>query len=150
MARSFCSTLFFLGTAFPPWKILWLYKTFHDLSQYNVQNARKTNMKSKGFKLCLKMFWSVCKSPILSVKLKYPGTFTTFQFASFHFIQFLWKHNSFMWTYAFRRKKSEETLHLQPWRISLHLHFYICKLPFIQQISLETKMSPLISQMLAY
>ena len=51
---------------------------------------------------------------------KYPGFFTPFRFASFHFILFLWKLNSFMWIY-------EETLCLQPRRyvsISLHLHLY--------------------------
>ena len=63
---------------------------------------------------------------LLSMKLKYPGFFTTFQFASFHFILFLWKLNSFIWIYTFKRKKIfEETLCIKPWRYvssSLHLH----------------------------
>ena len=42
-----------------------------------------------------KWFWIaleiVCKLPILSIKLIYPGFFATFQFASFPYILFLWK-----------------------------------------------------------
>ena len=51
---------------------------------------------------------------------------TTFRFASFHFILFLWKHDSFMWIYAFKRKKFKETLHLQPrqYRYTCLFHFF--------------------------
>ena len=51
------------------------------------------------------LFSSVCKLPILSIKLKYPGFFTSFQFSSLHYVLFLWKYNSFMGIYAFKRKK---------------------------------------------
>ena len=49
-----------------------------------------------------------------------------FDFASFHFILFLWKHDSFMWIYAFKRKKFKETLHLQPrqYRYTCLFHFF--------------------------
>ena len=64
-------------------------------------------MKSKGFE-CLKLFWSVWKLPILSIKLKYPVVLKTFQTASFHFIQFWWKHNSFTRIYAFIRNNTSK------------------------------------------
>ena len=72
---------------------------------------------------------------------------TFVRYALFHFIQFLWKHNSFMWIFAFRRKNLKETLRFQPQRyVSISLHFHL----YANYPSLETKMSPLISQMLAF
>ena len=56
--------------------------------------------------LCSNLFSSVCKLPILSIKLKYPGFFTSFQFSSLHYVLFLWKYNSVMGIYAFKRKKN--------------------------------------------
>ena len=55
--------------------------------------------------MCSNLFSSVCKLPILSIKLKYPGFFTSFQFSSLHYVLFLWKYNSVMGIYAFKRKK---------------------------------------------
>ena len=62
---------------------------------------------------------------------------------------------------CFQKKKNfEETLHLQPrwWSVirvyfAYIIHLYnslICKLPLIRRISLETKMSPFISQMFVH
>ena len=78
---------------------------------------------------------------LLSIKLKYPDSFTTFRFASSHFLLFFCKLNSFMWIYAFKRKKTlEETLCFQQRRfVSISLHLHLCKLPFIERISVETK-----------
>ena len=56
--------------------------------------------------MCSNLFSSVCKLPILSIKLKYPGFFTSFQFSSLHYVLFLWKYNSVMGIYAFKRKKN--------------------------------------------
>ena len=63
--------------------------------------------------------------------LSFPSHWTILTFvwyALFHFIQFLWKHNSFMWIFAFSEGKNlKETLRFQPRRyvsISLHLHLY--------------------------
>ena len=43
-------------------------------------------MKSNGLELSSKLFSSVCKLPIVFIKLKYPGFFPTFRIASSHFI----------------------------------------------------------------
>ena len=68
---------------------------------------------------------------LLCIKLKY-DFFTTFRFVSFHFIIFVLAEFFYM-----------------PRRfISILLPLHLCKLPFIWRISLETKMSPSISQML--
>ena len=56
--------------------------------------------------LCSNLFSSVCKLTILSIKLKYPGFFTSFQFSSLHYVLFLWKYNSVMGSYAFKSKKN--------------------------------------------
>ena len=56
--------------------------------------------------MCSNLFSSVCKLPILSIKLKYPGFFTSFQFSLLHYVLFLWKYNSVMGIYAFKRKKN--------------------------------------------
>ena len=91
-------------------------------------------------------FLSACKSPARSLtfhQTEISWIFATFRFASFHFVLFLCKLNSFMWIYAFKRKKKnlEETLCLQPRRfVSISLHLHLCKLPFIERISVETKM----------
>ena len=55
---------------------------------------------------------SVCKSPTLSLTFHQTQIswlfFTTFRFASFHFILFLCKLYSFMWIYAFKWKKTSK------------------------------------------
>ena len=87
------------------------------------KKKKQAESRTYGFELLSKLFCQNANHPpfrLLSIKLKYPGFFTPFRFASFHFILFLWKLNSFMWIY-------EETLCLQPRRyvsISLHLHLY--------------------------
>ena len=71
-------------------------------------------MKVNSFELRLKLFpWGKSHMQITypSIKLKYPGCFMTFWFASRPFILFLWKHNSFMSIYVFTRKNFVETLH---------------------------------------
>ena len=63
-----------------------------------------------GFERRSKLFW--CKSPTLWLKY-FPSNsnslifFTTFRFASFHFILFLCKLYSLMWIYALKRKKKK-------------------------------------------
>ena len=88
---------------------------------------------------------SLCKLPILSIKLKYPGLFfTTLRFHSFHFILFLWKNNSLM-CLGFQKEKTSK-------KRSVYNHGDTClfhKATFIRWISLETNMSPLISEILA-
>ena len=79
--------------------------------------------------------------------------FTTFQFALFHFILFLWSVILSCEFMLSKGKNFEETLRLQPRRyitILLHLHSYEIKLPFFWQILLEIKILPLIFQMLAF
>ena len=88
--------------------------------------------------------------------LSFPSHWTILTFvryALFHFIQFLWKHNSFMWIFAFRRKKLERNFAFSTTAICIY--FASLTLSYMQitlhwWISLETKMSPLISQMLAF
>ena len=87
---------------------------FSDLSQWNVQNIRKTNRTSNGFKLCWKLFLTACISPILSpnvlsIKLKYLGFLTTFWFALFHFTFYI----IFAKAEFFHVRNFEETLCLQ-------------------------------------
>ena len=43
-------------------------------------------MPEKQIKMKWKRFSSVCKLPMVSIKLKYPGFFTTFRIGSSHFI----------------------------------------------------------------
>ena len=73
-------------------------------------------------------FLSVCKLPILSIKLKYPGFFMTFRLASFHFILFCESIIlSCKLTLSKKNNNFGETLRLQPRRylsISPHLHLY--------------------------
>ena len=47
---------------------------------------KQIKMKWNAFELRSKRFSSVCKLPIVSMKLKYSGFFTTFRIASSHFI----------------------------------------------------------------
>ena len=47
---------------------------------------KQIKIKWNAFELRSKRFSSVCKLPIVSIKLKYPGFFTTFRIASSHFI----------------------------------------------------------------
>ena len=76
---------------------------------------------------------------------------TFVQYALFHFVQFLWKHNSFMWIFAFRRKKLGRNFAFSTTAICV----YFASLTYMQitlhrWILLETKTSPLISHMLAF
>ena len=89
---------------------------------------------------------------LLSIELKYPDyIFTTFRFASFHFI-ILCKLSSFMRIYAFKRKKRRGNVVFTTTAICIYFASLtlICKLLFIHQISLKTKMSILNSQMLTF
>ena len=75
--------------------------------------------------------------------------FTIFDFSFVSFYIYKSSVNSFMWIYAFKRKKLCGNVCLQPRRyISISLHFFppTGKFPFMQFILLETKMLPLISQ----
>ena len=47
---------------------------------------KQIKIKWNAFELRSKRFSSVCKLPIVSIKLKYPGFFTSFRIASSHFI----------------------------------------------------------------
>ena len=117
--------------------------------------------KLNGFEFYSKLFNQYANHlpfRLLSIKLnsKYHGFFTTFQFALFHSVLFLWLLNSFMWIYTFKRKKSWGNVVFTTIIGSTYLfHFtctiknLVCKFPFILQMLLETKMSPLICQMLA-
>ena len=110
-------------------------------------------MKSSSFKLCSKLFSSVCKLPVVSIKLNYPGFLRLFNllcFILYCFCESVILSCEFMLS---KGKNFEEMLRLQPRRyitILLHLHSYEIKLPFFWQILLEIKILPLIFQMLAF
>ena len=76
--------------------------------------------------------------------LSFPSHWTILTFvryALFHFIQFLWKHNSFMWIFAFRRKKLERNFAFSTTAICIYFASLtlICKLPFIGEFRWRQK-----------
>ena len=66
---------------------------------------------------------------------------TFVQYALFHFVQFLWKHNSFMWIFAFRRKKLERNFAFSTTAICVYFASLtlICKLPLIGEFCWRQK-----------
>ena len=71
----------------------------------------------------------------------------------FLIILFLWKpSDSIMWIYAFERKKHNLPLTFTTTAIRVYFASLtlICKLPFIWEILLETKVFPSISRMFAF
>ena len=112
--------------------------------------------KPNGLELRYTLFLSVCKSPTQSLTFHRIEIswlfFTTFRFDSFHFILFC---ASWALSCEFTLSKGKKlrgnvvftTTAICIYFASLTL---ICKLLFIRRISLETKMSILNSQMLAF
>ena len=90
---------------------------------------------------------------LLSIELKYPDFFfTTFRFASFHFILFCasW---ALSWEFTLSKgRKLRGNVVFTTTAICIYFAslMLICKLLFICRISLETKISILNSQMLAF
>ena len=111
--------------------------------------------KSNAFELRYKLFLSVCKSPTQSLifhELKYPDFFYHFSICFVSFYIILCKLSSFMQIYAFKRKKRRGNVVFTTTAICIYFASLtlICKLLFIRRIALETKMSILNSQMLAF
>ena len=100
---------------------------------------------------CFYLYGNLLPFRLPSMTLKYPGFLTTFRLSAFHFI-FLWQLNSFMWIYPFKRKTLGRNIVFTT--MAIHICFasltLIFKLPFFQWTSLETKILPLMSQMLAF
>lgn len=85
---------------------------------------------------------------LLSNKLKYPGFFYDFSICLITFV----KAEFFDVNVSFQKEKLRENVVFTT--TVLHIYFIplipICKFPLIRQISWETEMSPLISQLLAF
>ena len=119
-----------------------------------MKNATKTSWKSKGFELCSMLFLSVWKSPTLS--LTFHDTEISWLFndisiicISFHIFV---KAEFFHVNLPFQKENTGlggnivfTTMAIQFASLTL-----IFKLPFFQWTSLETKILPLMSQMLAF
>ena len=90
---------------------------------------------------------------LLSIELKYPDfflpLFDLIRFILYYFVQAKLFHANLRFQ---KEKNFEETLCLQPWQFVFYFASLtlICKLLFIRRISLETKISILNSQMLAF
>ena len=84
-------------------KLFWLYQIVYGFKPGECIECQKNKHEVE---LCSNLFSSVRKLSILSIKLKYPGFFTSFQFSSLHYVLFLWKYNSVMGIYAFKRQKN--------------------------------------------
>ena len=89
---------------------------------------------------------------LLSIELKYPDFFYHFSICFVSFYIILCKLSSFMRIYAFKRKKRGGNVVFTTTAICIYFASLtlICKLLFIRRIALETKMSILNSQMLAF
>ena len=129
---------------------------FNDLGQQNVKNSRKTIQEAERFWTALKLFLSVCKSPTQSLTFhRIEISWLFFYHFSILFVSFyiiLCKLSSFMRIYAFKRKKLRGNVVFTTTAICIYFASLtlICKLLFIRQILLETKISILNSQMLAF
>jgi len=102
-----------------------------DSSQQNVENARKTETWSRTVLNCTRSCFYQFANYLYLFRFhqtKISWLFYDFLICFLSFYIFLWKYNSFMWIYTFKKEnKFEEMLHLQPWRymsISFHLHLY--------------------------
>ena len=112
--------------------------------------------KPNGLELCYTLFLSVCKSPTQSHTFHWTEiSWLFFYHFSIWFVSFyiiLCKLSSFMRIYAFKRKKLRGNVVFTTTAICIYFASLtlICKLLFIRRISLETKISILNSQMLAF
>ena len=122
--------------------------------------CQKNKQEDKLFRIVLKVVFITIEanltypnllqtSNLISWLFVFCSFFTIFDFSFVSFYIYKSSVNSFMWIYAFKRKKLWGNVCLQPRRyISISLHFFppTGKFPFMQCILLETKMLPLISQ----
>ena len=101
---------------------------------------------------CFYQYANHLPNHLLSIELKYPDFFYHFSICFVSFYIILCKLSSFMRIYAFKRKKHRGNVVFTTTAICIYFASLtlICKLPFIRRISLETKMSILNSQMLAF
>ena len=101
---------------------------------------------------CFYQYANHLPKQVLSIELKYPDFFYHFWICFVSFYIILCKLNSFMRIYAFKRKKRRGNVVFTTTAICIYFASLklICKLLFIHRISLETKMSSLNSQMLAF
>ena len=101
---------------------------------------------------CFYQYANHLSNHLLSIELKYPDFFNHFSiwFVSFYII--LCKLSSFMRIYTFKSKKHWGKVVFTTTVICIHFRSLtlICNLLFIRRISLETKISILNSQMLAF
>ena len=133
--------------------MFWLYNIFLWLKPAECTEYQENKQD-------IERFWIALKVVFISMQITYLlHTFhrteiswlflgTTFRFASFHFTLYI-----ILVKAEFFQVRNFKEMCLQPrWytSVSLQLHVYANKLPFIQQISLETRMWPLISQMLPF
>ena len=104
-------------------------------------------------KRCFYQYASHLPNHLLSIELKYPDfflpLFDLIRFILYYFVQAELFHANLRFQ---KEKNFEETLCLQPRQFVFYFASLtlICKLLFIRQISLETKISILNSQMLAF
>ena len=101
---------------------------------------------------CFYQYANHLPNHLLSIELKYPDFFYHFSICFVSFYIILCKLSSFMRIYAFKRKKRRGNVVFTTTAICIYFASLtlICKLLFIRRISLETKMSILNSQMLAF
>ena len=101
---------------------------------------------------CFYQYANHLPNHLLSTELKYPKFFYHFSICFISFYIILCKLSSFMRIYTFKRKKRRGNVVLTTTAICIYFASLtlIWKLPFIRRISLETKMSILNSQMLAF
>ena len=101
---------------------------------------------------CFYQYANHLPNHLLSIERKYPHFFYHFLICFVLFYVILCKLSSFMRIYAFKRKKTSRKRFVYNHGNCIHFRSLtlICKLLFIRRISLETKISILNSQMLAF
>ena len=101
---------------------------------------------------CFYQYANHLPNHLLSIELKYPDFFYHFSIWLVSFYIILCKLSSFIWSYAFKRKKVLGNVVFTTTAICIYFASLtlICKLLFIRWILLETKMLILNSQMLAF
>ena len=101
---------------------------------------------------CFYQYENHLTNHLLSIELKYADFFYHFSICFVSFYILLCKLSSFMRIYAFKRKKLRGNVVFTTTAICIYFASLTltCKLLFIRRISLETKISILNSQMLAF
>jgi len=110
-----------------------------------------SRMVSNGAQSCFYQYANRLPFRLLSIKLKYLSFFTTFRFAVSFYITFV-KAEFFHENLRFQKEKTlrKRCVYSDGDTCLFRFTYTYIEFPFIWQISLDTKMSPLISQMLAF